>query len=72
MADSKAVSKNEINGTSFATCKVRYLDSNKVRFAKHGARFLGEPIPAVEHIAEQNGRLASSPEDSEPVGQVVR
>ncbi|EDY21189.1 glutamate racemase [Chthoniobacter flavus Ellin428] len=53
--------------------RLRFLSSgDAARFAKHGARFLGEPISVVEHIAEQNGRLASSPEDSEPVGQVVR
>ncbi len=52
---------------------LRVLSSgDAARFAAHGARFLGETLPAVEHIAEQNGRLALCPEGSEPVGQVVR
>lgn len=53
--------------------KLRVLSSgDAARFASHGARFLGETLPAVEHIAEQNGRLALCPEGSEPIGQVVR
>jgi len=53
--------------------RLRMLSSgDAVRFATHGARFLGEPLPAVEHVGEQNGRLALCPEGSEPVGQVVR
>ncbi|MEP6671748.1 MAG: glutamate racemase [Chthoniobacter sp.] len=55
------------------TGSLRVLSSGDVtRFATHGARFLGEALPAVEHIAEQNGRLALCPEGSEPTGQVVR
>jgi glutamate racemase len=53
--------------------RLRALSSGDAgRFATHGARFLGEPLPAVEHVAEQNGRLALCPEDQEPIGQVVR
>jgi glutamate racemase len=53
--------------------RLRMLSSgDAARFALHGARFLGEPLPTVEHVAEQNGRLALSPEGTEPVGQVVR
>jgi len=53
--------------------RLRVLSSgDAARFASHGARFLGEPLPSVEHIAEQNGRLALCPEGTEPIGQVVR
>jgi glutamate racemase len=53
--------------------RLRMLSSgDATRFATHGARFLGEALPPVEHIAEQNGRLALCPEGSEPIGQVVR
>ncbi|HEY3898323.1 MAG TPA: glutamate racemase [Chthoniobacter sp.] len=53
--------------------RLRMLSSgDAARFSTHGARFLGEPLPPVEHVAEQNGRLAPAPEGSEPVGQVVR
>jgi glutamate racemase len=53
--------------------RLRVLSSgDAARFAKYGARFLGEPLPTVEHVAEQNGRLAPSPEGNEPVGQFVR
>lgn len=55
------------------TGQLRVLSSgDAARFARHGARFLGEELPPVEHVAEQNGRLALCPEGSEPVGQVVR
>jgi glutamate racemase len=55
------------------TGRLRMLSSGDVaRFANHGARFLGETLPAVEHVGEVNGRLAPCPEGSEPVGQVVR
>lgn len=55
------------------TGRLRMLSSgDAARFASHGARFLGEPLPPVEHIGEQNGRLALCPEGSEPIGQVVR
>ncbi len=55
------------------TGRLRVLSSGDVvRFASHGARFLGETLPLVDHVAEQNGRLALCPEGSEPVGQVVR
>ena len=53
--------------------RLRVLSSgDAARFSNHGARFLGEPLPMVEHIAEQNGRLALCPEGMEPIGQVVR
>jgi len=53
--------------------RLRVLSSGDAgRFARHGARFLGEPLPPVEHVAEQGGRLALCPEGSEPIGQVVR
>ncbi|MEQ1503416.1 MAG: glutamate racemase [Myxococcota bacterium] len=42
------------------------------RFAAHGARFLGEPLPEVEPIAEVDGRLAPRHPDAAPTGQVVR
>jgi glutamate racemase len=53
--------------------KLRVLSSgDTARFAAHAARFLGETPPAIEHVAEQNGRLAFLPEDHEPLGQIVR
>ena len=45
------------------------------RFAAFGARFLGEALPHVEHVAREHGRLSIRPEapgSEEPVGQVVR
>lgn len=41
-------------------------------FAKHGARFLGEALPDVRHIAEVGGRLAHRDVADAPVGQIVR
>lgn len=41
-------------------------------FASHGVRFLGEPLPAIESIAEIGGRLAPATPASAPRGQVVR
>lgn len=41
-------------------------------FARHGERFLGEPLPPVLHVAEVAGRLAHRDPASAPVGQVVR
>ena len=53
--------------------KLRVLCSGDGRrFARHAARFLGRTPPAIEHVAEVNGRLAFCPEDNEPLGQVVR
>jgi glutamate racemase len=53
--------------------RLRVLSSgDAARFAAHGARFLGEPLPVVEHVSEVNGRLALCPDGAEPVGQVVR
>ena len=61
----------------FATKKpsgrLRVLSSgDTARFARNAGRFLGTQPPAIEHVAEQGGRLTFSPEDSEPVGQFVR
>jgi glutamate racemase len=41
-------------------------------FAAHGARFLGEPLPVVEHVAEVDGRLAHRDPADAPRGQFVR
>jgi glutamate racemase len=41
-------------------------------FARHGARFLGAPVPAVEPIAEVGGRLAPRDPSLDPRGQFVR
>jgi hypothetical protein len=41
-------------------------------FATHGARFLGTPMPWVEHVAEVAGRLAHRDPGDAPRGQVVR
>jgi len=43
-----------------------------VRFARHGARFLGHDLPSVEPIGEINGRLAPRDPTARPLGQVVR
>jgi glutamate racemase len=52
---------------------LRILSSGETaRFAANAPRFLGEPPPAIEHIAERAGRLTFSPEDAEPAGQLVR
>lgn len=42
------------------------------RFAQQGARFLGEPITRVQHVAEAAGRLEHRARPAVPVGQVVR
>ena len=42
------------------------------RFARDGARFLGEPLPRVQHVAEVDGRLAHRHPSDAPTGQVVR
>ncbi len=42
------------------------------RFAAHGSRFLGFPMPAVQHVAEVDGRLAHRDPADAPKGQVVR
>ena len=55
------------------TGRLRVLSSGDgVRFARHGARFLGEELPPVEHVGESKGRLALCPDAPEPLGQVVR
>lgn len=41
-------------------------------FAQHGARFLGEPLLRIRHVAEIGGRLAHRDPRDAPVGQVVR
>lgn len=41
-------------------------------FTTHGARFLGEALPTVEHVAEVQGRLAHRAEMRVAPGQVVR
>lgn len=52
---------------------LRILSSGDVRtFARHGARFLGAELPAVERVAEARGRLTLAVEEHEPLGQVVR
>jgi glutamate racemase len=43
-----------------------------VAFAASGARFLGEELPAVTHVAESKGRLSRADPESAPRGQVVR
>jgi glutamate racemase len=43
-----------------------------VRFREHGARFLGEPLPAVRPVAEVDGRLVVRDPSAAPTGQVVR
>jgi glutamate racemase len=53
--------------------RLRLLSSGDItRFAGHAERFLGEKPPLIEHVAEQNGRLALAAQDLEPSGQVVR
>lgn len=42
------------------------------RFAQQGARFLGESIEHVQHVAEAAGRLEHRARPVVPVGQVVR
>lgn len=41
-------------------------------FALHGARFFGAPLPAVQHVAEVDGRLAHRDPADAPTGQIVR
>jgi len=45
---------------------------NPDAFARHGTRFLGTPMPPVQHVAEVDGRLAHRDPADAPVGQVVR
>ncbi len=53
--------------------QLRVLSSGDTEaFAKNGARFLGAPLPKVEHVAEHHGRLAFAINGSEPAGQFVR
>jgi glutamate racemase len=41
-------------------------------FRRHGARFLGADLPPVEHVAEEQGRLAHRDTVRVVLGQVVR
>jgi glutamate racemase len=41
-------------------------------FREHAARFLGAPLPEVQHIAEQAGRLAHRDDARIQSGQIVR
>ncbi|MFN7145154.1 MAG: glutamate racemase, partial [Myxococcota bacterium] len=41
-------------------------------FRAHGERFLGEPLPFVQHVAEEAGRLAHKDRVELRVGQIVR
>jgi glutamate racemase len=41
-------------------------------FLVHGARFLGEPIPEVEHVTAVGGRLEPRDPAHAPTGQFVR
>jgi glutamate racemase len=55
------------------TGQLRVLCSgDPVRFAAHGQRFLGAPLPVVQHVAEVDGRLAHRDPSLRPTGQVVR
>ena len=52
---------------------LRILSSgDSTLFAAHGARFLGERLPTVEHVGQKNGRLLPCPDGDEPMGQVMR
>jgi glutamate racemase len=53
--------------------RLRVLCSgDPVAFATHGERFLGEPLPEVQHVAEVDGRLAHADPTAAPRGQVER
>jgi glutamate racemase len=55
------------------TGQLRVLSSgDPAEFARHGARFLGEPLPHVGHVAEEGGRLVHKERAGAPEGQVVR
>jgi glutamate racemase len=41
-------------------------------FARHGRRFLGDELPAVMHVAEENGRLQHREKVTVVIGQVLR
>ncbi len=52
---------------------LRVLSSgDTARFAKNVERYLGAEPPPIEHVAERNGRLAFTPNGSDPIGQFVR
>ena len=53
--------------------KLRFLcTGDPATFARHGARFLGQPLDSVAHVAEVQGRLAHRDPGAAPIGQVVR
>lgn len=41
-------------------------------FTQHGERFFGAPLPAIEHVAEEGGRLTHRASPPAPLGQVMR
>lgn len=55
------------------TGRLRVLSTgDPAAFAEHGARFLGQPLPPVEHVAESGGSLAPAPGRRAGEGQVRR
>lgn len=58
-------------GPASGTLRV-LCSGDPVRFAAHGERFLGEPLPTVHHVAEVDGRLAHRNPADALVGQIVR
>lgn len=59
------------NPTGRGTLRV-LCTGDPAHFARHGSRFLGVPMPAVDHVAEVDGRLAHRDPADAPRGQVVR
>jgi hypothetical protein len=41
-------------------------------FRAHGARFLGEDLPNIAHIAEEGGRLMNRAKVQIEIGQILR
>jgi glutamate racemase len=63
----------EFDTLSQETAPLRVLcTGDPESFARHGARFLGEPLSNVAHVAEVGGRLAHRDPAAAPTGQVVR
>lgn len=54
-----------------AQCRV-LCTGDPALFRRHGEHILGAPLPEVQHIAEQSGRLTHLPAMRIPQGQVVR
>jgi glutamate racemase len=53
--------------------RLRVLSSgDPSSFAHHGARFLGAPLPPIEHVSEENTRLVPKARPESPLGQFVR